>query len=375
MSLYIKSPLNEGWSIMEYTARNQICIVIPSLDPDQKLLNLLENLTQSGYAHIILVNDGSSEKYNNFFQTAKNCYHCHVLRHCINQGKGRALKTAFNYFMEHFSDMTGLITVDSDGQHQISDIDACACSLLANPDKLTLGCRDFTSQKVPFRSQFGNILTRNVFNLLCGIKISDTQTGLRAIPTALIPLFLTTSGERFEYEMNMLIDCKQHNISLQEVPIQTIYLEKNASSHFNPLLDSARIYTVFLKFIVSSLSSFVIDIVFFTLFTFFLKRILPLSYIFVSTAVARIISSSANYLINKHSVFKNHQRKRFSLLKYYTLATAQMLCSAFCVTVLHHSFSAWSETALKVIVDTILFFLSFKIQQNWVFRNDSTVEG
>ena len=204
---------------------------------------------------------------------------------------------------------------------------------------------------------------------LSGIKISDTQTGLRAIPIDLIPIFLSTKGERFEYEMNMLIDCKQHHIEFKEVPIQTIYFEKNTSSHFNPILDSVRIYMVFLKFIASSFSSFLIDIILFIALTFLLKGAIPRSYILVATILARIISSAFNYLNNKRYVFKSLWKSRFTLPKYYVLAVVQMLCSAFLVGTLHGTLPLWHESVLKIFVDTILFLLSFKVQQNWVFKD------
>ena len=297
----------------------------------------------------------------------RNEYGCFVLCHCVNQGKGRALKDAFNYYLQTFSDAVGVITVDSDGQHQIQDINACAKSLLNNPRKLTMGCRNFDGKNIPFRSKFGNILTRNVFGMLCGVRVSDTQTGLRAIPTELVRLFLGTQGERFEYEMNMLIDCKQYDVPIVEVPIKTVYLEENASSHFNPLQDSVRIYAVFLKYVLSSLSSFVIDVAFFSFFVLLFKAIFPLYYIAVTTVLARIISSAFNYFINKNTVFKNKNGNPFALPKYYSLAIVQMICSALGVTLLHSVVPMVNETLVKMVVDTLLFLLSFKIQRDWVF--------
>ncbi|HIX95513.1 MAG TPA: bifunctional glycosyltransferase family 2/GtrA family protein [Candidatus Gemmiger excrementipullorum] len=348
--------------------KKQIVIAIPALDPDQKLLDLLGRLRQSGYTHIILVNDGSAPEYDAIFCAAQQQYGCCVLHHCVNQGKGRALKTAFNEFLQNFADKAGVVTVDADGQHQIDDINACAASLWANRDKLTMGCRDFGSANVPLRSKFGNILTRHVFSALCGVKVSDTQTGLRAIPTALVRKFLATVGERFEYEMNMLIDCKQYGVQIVEVPIATVYLEENASSHFNPLLDSIRIYSVFFKFIASSLSSFVVDILFFTAFTALLKPVLPGLYILAATVLARLISSAVNYLLNKKTVFQDRGKNRYALPKYYTLAAVQMLCSAFFVTKLYSLVPLLNESVIKMLVDTVLFLLSFKVQQNWVFK-------
>ena len=347
--------------------RRSVCIIIPCLNPDQKLLRLLQQLDEQGYTNVILINDGSAEEFETYFDAARDRFGYAVLRHHVNQGKGRALKTGFNYFLGHYADARGVVCVDADGQHRIADITACAEALLDNPDKLIIGCRDFKSENVPFRSRFGNIVTRNVFSALCGVKVTDTQTGLRAIPTGLLPFFMKTKGERFEYEMNMLIDCKQENIAITEVPIETVYLENNSSSHFNPFLDSMRIYSVFLKFIFSSLSSFVIDILLFTVCTTLLKDVLPVGYILAATVIARAVSSIVNYLINRN-IFRYNAKNRYALVKYYTLVILQMLISALSVTALYRILSLLNESVIKIIVDTILFLLSFKIQQNWVFK-------
>ena len=350
-------------------SRDSIYIVIPSLNPDEKLLKLLDNLKTNGYVHIILVNDGSEARYDSYFETAEKEYGCIVLRHCVNQGKGRALKTAFNYFLWHCRDGFGVVTVDADGQHRLEDIGNCMDTLLKEPDKLIMGCRDFSKENVPFRSKFGNVLTKHVFSLLCGVKVSDTQTGLRAFSRDLVRKFMKTKGERFEYEMNMLIDCKEEKIEIYEVPIETVYIEDNASSHFNPLLDSIRIYSVFMKFILSSLSSFLVDIIFFTIFTSLFKSWIPAYYIFAASFAARIISSAVNYLINKNTVFKNKENTRSSFVRYYILAACQMICSAFLIDFLFGYIHVLNETVIKIIVDTVLFLLSFKIQREWVFKH------
>ncbi len=350
-------------------SRDSIYIVIPSLNPDEKLLKLLANLKNNGYTHIILVNDGSEAHYDSYFETAEKEYGCIVLKHCVNQGKGRALKTAFNYFLWHCKDGFGVVTVDADGQHRLEDIGNCMDALLKEPDKLIMGCRDFSKENVPFRSKFGNVLTKHVFSLLCGVKVSDTQTGLRAFSRDLVRKFMKTKGERFEYEMNMLIDCKEEKIGIYEVPIETVYIEDNASSHFNPLLDSIRIYSVFMKFILSSLSSFLVDIIFFTIFTSLFKSWIPAYYIFAASFAARIISSAVNYLINKNTVFKNKENTRSSFVRYYILAACQMICSAFLIDFLFGYIHVLNETVIKIIVDTILFLLSFKIQREWVFKH------
>lgn len=351
----------------------KIAIIIPSLDPDVRLVQLVENLRNSGFAKILIVNDGSAEKYATYYEECTNAYGCTVLEHAINLGKGRALKTAFNYILTNWKDCIGAVTVDSDGQHSIEDTIACAKALCDNKDSFVLGVRNFSEDQVPFRSRFGNVMTRNILGLLCGIRITDTQTGLRGMSRELMSTFLTVKGERFEYEMNTIIEAKEKGFPIKEVPIQTIYIEENKSSHFNPLLDSVRIYRLFFKFIMAAMSSFLIDILLFLILAINLKSIIPVSYILVSTAIARIVSSIYNFAINRKTVFQSTQRSSTTLLKYYALAFVQMSISAIMVNYLYGMIGI-SETLVKLLVDTALFLISFQLQREWVFASRKKVK-
>ncbi|MCH5252493.1 MAG: glycosyltransferase [Lachnospiraceae bacterium] len=355
--------------------KENIAIIIPALDPDERMTALVRELHLFGFQNIILVDDGSALSNRIYFKECKEQFGCKIIRHVVNLGKGIALKSAFNYILESCPDILGAVTVDCDGQHVLQDIDTCARLTEENPDKLILGCRQFNEENIPWRSRFGNKLTRQVIRLLCGIHVSDTQTGLRGLPTPLIRnYFANTKGERFEYEMNMLIAAREHLIPIQEFPIETIYLENNESSHFNPFRDSIRIYKVFLKFMLSSLSSFLIDIFLFWLFGLILRPVVPVDIsifgisllILLRTVFSRLLSSLYNFFINKNQVFKNDSKSPLILVKYYILCVVQLLLSAFLVNHLL-SFISYS-TVRKCIIDTILFAVSFQVQREWVFR-------
>ena len=346
---------------------DDIVILIPSLDPDKKLTAVVENLIETGFSRIVSVNDGSAS--DEIFEEISAVYGVDVFKHCVNMGKGRALKDGLNHIYNNYPGCKGVVTVDGDGQHSAADTLKVAQAILDNPRSLIMGCRDFTSDNVPQRSKFGNVTTSRVLRLLCGIKLSDTQTGLRGIPTELIPAFVKIDGERFEYELNMILECKEINVSLVEVPIETIYLEENASSHFNPLLDSLRIYSVFLKFVFVSLSSSVLDLALFTLFVYICKNYLPAmtSYIAVSTVAARILSAVYNYSLNRNGVFKNDGSIAKSSVRYAVLACAICASSAAAVYLLYNV-CHFNETIIKFVVDMILFFVSYNVQRNWVFK-------
>lgn len=345
-------------------------VVLPSYKPDEKLLAVLEGLNEKGFSDIIVVNDGSGSDFDALFEAANAYPNVTLLTHPENRGKGCALKTAFSYCMENRPSCTGVITVDGDNQHHPDDVFACCLKLSENPGQIVLGARSFASKEVPFRSRLGNVMTRSVFRLACGIRITDTQTGLRAIPAQYLPLMLETAGERYEYETNMLLEMKTHAVPFTEVTIRTLYLDDNDSSHFNPLKDSIKIYRTIFAFLASSLIASLLDLALFYLFVSVLAYLIPQGAwnIFMATAAARVCSSLCNYLLNSKSVF--HSQNKSSLARYYLLCVLQFAASAGLVSLAAFLLHAGNlgKTLIKAIVDTLLFLLSYQIQREWVFK-------
>lgn len=346
----------------------EIPVIIPSYEPDGKLPALLQELSDGGFENIIIVDDGSGEAYKSIFDEADSFSSVTLLHHAVNMGKGRALKTAFDYVLCHFPDAIGAITADSDGQHSPECIRACAEALIENPGALIMGCRSFDGDDVPARSQFGNKLTRRVMKYLVGVSVSDTQTGLRGISASFMKSLLTLKGERFEFETNMLMETKKLGIQIIEVPIKTIYIEDNRTSHFNPIKDSIRIYMTFGKFLFSSLSSSVLDLCLFSIFCALLKGrdLHMLNYITLSTVMARLLSAAYNYMINYKIVFESRGSLIKTLSRYVLLAVCQMSLSALLVNIIYPYIGGF-ETFVKIPVDIMLFFLSYVIQREFVY--------
>ncbi|MGN0157110.1 MAG: glycosyltransferase [Lachnospiraceae bacterium] len=348
----------------------KIPVIIPSYEPDEKLIALLHRLKESGMEQVVIVDDGSEgERYQQIFQNAKKEFGYTVLHHAVNLGKGRALKTAFNYCLLHYPDAIGCVTIDSDGQHTVKDMLACMNALKNQPDALILGVRDFNQKGIPVRSVFGNKCTGKVMKLLTGIGVSDTQTGLRAIPRSFMKKLLGEKGERFEFETNMLLDTKNENIRIVEIPIETIYIEENKTSHFHPLKDSLRIYTVFLKFIFSSLSSSVVDILLFAFFCSLLKgkTFGLVGYVFAATVAARVLSAAYNFSINYKIVFHGAGNTGKAILRYVLLAVCIMAASGFLVEHIQASLGI-AEVLVKIPVDILLFLVSFLVQREFVYK-------
>ncbi|ANU10828.1 family 2 glycosyl transferase [Planococcus antarcticus DSM 14505] len=346
----------------------QFAIIIPAYKPDQKCLNTVQKIIEAGFEHIIVVDDGSGKEYSPIFNTLESHKEITILHHAINQGKGRALKTAFHYILTNNLPFEAVITADADGQHLANDMVQLSQQLLKTPDQVVLGARDFTKKDIPFRSRFGNRFTRLLFRLSTGVVLSDTQTGLRGIPVNYLPQLLSVIGERFEYEMNVLAYLGKNKIDIVEVTIETIYLDDNESSHFHPLRDSYHIYKVFIFYGLSGGASFALDIGLYWMFIQLLKDPAPGLFIILATIAARILSSLFNYYINRNKVFKQGSSK--SLVRYYLLAAFIMLSSAGSVHLLYAEWLGRGEIILKLGVDTILFVFGFVVQRAWVFRKE-----
>ncbi len=344
-----------------------VTVVIPSLNPDEKLGKTVQSLLDVGFTDIILVNDGSGAEYVPNFP--KNLPNCTLLTHEVNRGKGAAMKTAFRYFLDTKRTTRGVITVDGDGQHLAEDVLRCA-EEMCKTDSVVLGVRDFSGPDVPARSKFGNRTTSFVFRLFCGLKVSDTQTGLRAIPAKYLSEMLNVDGNRYEYETNMLLKMGSLGIPSAEVGIQAVYIEENQTSHFRPVRDSIRIYGLILKFIFSSAVAALVDLVLFFVFNLLLVPLIGVSADAVATAAARVISSFVNFSLNKKAVFKSSAPTQRAVVRYYILAVCILALSAGGITLftfITRTESSVIKTIAKCVIDTLLSILSFRLQREWVF--------
>lgn len=338
-----------------------IFIVVPTVNPNIEIFTAFLDKLQKEFDNILVYDDGCRKEYDSFFKKLEK-RKIIVLHHYINLGKGRAMKDAFNYLLNEYPDLKGVVTADSDGQHSVKDIKKIAHAVLSHPDSLILGCRNFDKEDVPARNRFGNKTTRMVMKAFIGLSVTDTQTGLRGLSKKVMMDFLTTPGDRFEYETNQLIETISKNVPIHEIEIETIYLENsNSESHFNPLKDSIAIYKLFLKYIIASLSSFVIDII---LFALFCKAIPGAQSILISTIIARVLSSIYNFTINAKVVFKSKSASSF--IKYAILCIVMMFVSGYSVQGLA-KLTHINKVLLKLIVDLIIFIVNFVIQREFIF--------
>ena len=363
---------------------SKVSVVLPSLDPDEKLTAVIDGLLEYGFTDIILVNDGSKAENLHYFEDAAAQHpEITLLHHEVNRGKGAALKTAFAWFLENRPDSLGVVTVDGDNQHHPEDTRACAMRMMEG-GKLVLGVRDFSQPDVPARSRTGNRITSLVFKVFVGMTISDTQTGLRAITTRDVRTLLGIYGDRFEYETNMLLAMKEHGIAFEEVKIRTVYIEENKSSHFRAVRDSWRIYKLilahFFRYSLSSIASAVIDTgIFYILSTVLHPVLTGFLLSAIPTVVARTVSSLCNFFLNKKLVFNSKVDTKKALLRYYMIAIPNMLLQAgltsgiFALLQIPDD-AVFLRTVIYVVVMCVLFIATFVLQQRWVFANNPKTE-
>jgi len=343
---------------------NQIRIaLIPAYEPDSLLIDLLQNVRDAGLK-AILVNDGSGSAFSHIFEQAAGF--AVILTHPQNYGKGRAIKTGLQYIRNNFNGGYTVVTMDADGQHQISDAVRICAAAERQPDTLILGSRKL-QENVPLRSRFGNTVTRSVYSLSTKVRVHDTQTGLRAFSSALLPSLLDIAGERYEYEMNVLLEFARRKTPIEEIPISTIYIDNNAGSHFDTLKDSYRVYKEIIKFSASSLVGFLVDYSLYSVLSVLTGGLGATVSLTASNGIARVISASANYTINRKLVFKSENSLLKSSFQYFALAALILTGNTLLLRLLVEQIGM-NRYGAKLLTEMFFFILSWLVQRFFIFR-------
>ena len=345
--------------------KTQPVVVIPAYKPSSSLPQVVRGLSASNsVGAVVVVNDGSGAEYSSIFLALQEIPDVHILDHFVNLGKGAALKTGLNFVACNFPESVGIVTADADGQHTVQDILTTAEGLCANPHSLVLGARRFDGD-VPPRSKFGNAATRWIMRAVTGQKLTDTQTGLRGIPMDFAPELLRSKATGYDFELDMLVQCKYTSRHITEVPVSTIYIDRNRSSHFNPLLDSMRIYFVFIRFAAVSLVTAAIDNLVFILALNLSSEIL------ICQAASRLAAGTFQYYANKTGVFHSKAHNTVAFPKYWL---SGLITGSLSYVLIHTilRYSSVSVVPAKILAESTLFFFSFVIQRDFVFSQGQT---
>lgn len=342
-------------------------LIIPAYKPAKELLALLGQFEGNAAFLPVVVDDGSGPEFAPIFDALPPG--AALLRHPQNRGKGAALKTAFQYVLDECPECDLAVTADADGQHRYEDILRVCEVARERPGALVLGSRKFEGD-VPLRSRLGNGVTRHVFSIASGVKVYDTQTGLRAFGREALAGFVQIPGERYEYEINMLLTAAQSGMPVVEEWIETVYLDDNASSHFNPFKDSLKIYLCIFKFAASSLLAFVIDYVLVLLLSALTKSWPPAASLNFSVIVARLISATVNFTVNRRVVFKGNESLWKAVAKYAALAAVVLGLNLALMHLL--TGLGWPIALAKIVVEVVLFCMNFVVQGKFVYRKGAS---
>ncbi|MBQ6501971.1 MAG: bifunctional glycosyltransferase family 2/GtrA family protein [Mogibacterium sp.] len=367
--------------------RNRYIALIPAYEPEEKIKGLTAELIEKGF-DIVVVDDGSGPDHASLFEELSQ--KATVLIHSENRGKGAALKTGLNYINKYMAytesvltpagaeTISGrdavIVTVDADGQHLPDDVLRVAEISAQRRDALVLGSRAL-SEDIPVRSRFGNTVTRHVYSAATGVRIHDTQTGLRAFHRCLIPRLLRIEGDRYEYEINMLMQLASEGVPIIEERIETVYEDNNSGSHFRTVSDSFRIYKEILKFSASSLVSFAIDYGMYALLLAVTGAAGIANSLVISNIGARIVSGTANYAMNRKLVFKSRTGFARSAVQYFLLAAFILAGNTIVLSTLAGTLGI-NRFAAKLITEVIFFAISWTVQKYVIFfREDSDDTG
>ncbi len=338
-------------------------VLIPAYEPDEHLVALVTALRAAApAARVLVVDDGSGPRYVPLFHAVAGLG-ATILTHPKNAGKGAALRTGLAH-VESAWPGHDVVCADSDGQHLPTDILAVAQRLASRPTHepgpIVLGARSFAG-RVPFRSRFGNEATRGFVRIASGLRLRDTQTGLRGYPADLVGWLQTVPGDRFEYEMAVLLRAHADRRPIVEVPIRTVYLDGNSGTHFRPIVDSARVYAPLLRFVASSTLAAILDVI-------GLVALMALTgNLLVSVVGARAISATVNFTVNRQVVFGSSGPLGRAARRYATLAIALVAANYALMWTLT---SAGAGLLLaKIVTETVLCLTSFAVQNRVVFRH------
>lgn len=341
------------------TTMHGIVVLIPAYKPSPALVKVVGDLFALGLQQVLVVDDGSPPEFAPIFDRVRRLG-ARTLAHATNRGKGAALKTGMMALRQEFPDVSGVVCCDADGQHLAVDVLKVAETLARQPHALILGSRQFDRRLVPLRSHLGNQLTRAFFFALTGCWLADTQTGLRGIPTDYWPQFIALRPEGYDFETDMLVTACRDRMPIVEVPITTVYEQGNASSHFNPVFDSLKIYFVFLRFVLASLLSAVIDTT-----TFIVVHFLS-NHILLSMVTARLTAGVINFGLSRRFTFKSKEPMPPQMLRYWALFTAYLVFTYGVVEAL--AAASVNVYAAKLAIEAVMFVFSFVLQNAYVFR-------
>ncbi len=227
--------------------------IIPTFNNAGTLAKVVQE-TVASLHDVIVVDDGSTDDTENLLaQFSETLPNVRRIRFETNRGKGAALRAGFTKAAE--LGFTHAITLDADGQHDPADIPEFISRIAAEPETLWIGDRILVGEQTsqPLRSSAGRKFGSFWYKFITGIDIRDTQCGFRVYPLRAMQV-LSCKGDRYEFEQEALVKLAWNGTYVKSVPVHLYYAPKGtAVSHFRPVRDFLRIFSVNSKFVMIKL--------------------------------------------------------------------------------------------------------------------------
>ncbi|MFN3134791.1 MAG: glycosyltransferase family 2 protein [Candidatus Kryptonium sp.] len=216
---------------------SSICAVIPAYNAERTIKVLVERVKKFIPSEdIVVVDDGSTD------MTSAIAFDCgvNVLKHGKNYGKGRALRTGFEFAMSNNYD--AVLTLDADLQHDPDEIPKFWGKFNEGFD-IVIGNRMKNLKSMPVERIFSNKITSFLISLRTGRKIPDSQCGFRLIKRSVIEK-ISVKSDGFSFESEFLIKALLAGFKVGFVEVKTIYNgERSHIRHFSDTFKFIAVYT------------------------------------------------------------------------------------------------------------------------------------
>ena len=213
---------------------------------------------------------------------------------------------------------------------------------------------------MPLRSRLGNLATKYAFWGLVGKKLDDTQSGLRGIPRQLARQLLRLKNSGYEFELDMLVHCRQSGVPIVACPIATVYLDDNRSSHFHPILDSLqdlRRLPAIHRRLAGHRGGRLLRLP---------AGLRPAASLLTAQASARLAAIGVNFVLARQAVFRSRNRVVWALAKFILLVVVMGATSYCLIRAAMYAFG-WNVIAAKMASELLALPGQFRHPAGFIF--------
>jgi len=199
--------------------KSEVYITIPMYNDEKMITKVIKNLNSKGYNNVVVVDDGSKD---NGYSVVKKNTKAIVTKHVVNRGQGAALQTGMEIAIDRGAKY--IVHFDSDGQHDVKDLDHMLKTLIEGKYDIVLGSRFLQENKIPLKKRIvlkGGIVFTYI---LSGIWLTDVHNGLRVMTTETAKK-LNLQHDRMEHASEILDKVKSLNLKYKEVPVTIHYTD------------------------------------------------------------------------------------------------------------------------------------------------------